>query len=72
MVRILVSDGPRRAICSLRGFDQTQADFASRIGMSQSYLSALEHGGNEAGAGLLRAINPETGKSIEWLLTGKE
>ena len=56
----------------LRGFDITQADFASRIGVSQSYLSAIEHGRNEVGAEVLLAIGLECGKSVEWLLTGKE
>ena len=35
----------------LRGFDMTQTDFASRIGVSQGYLSAVEHGRYEVGAG---------------------
>ena len=60
-----------RRIRSLRGFDMTQADFASRIGVSQSYLSAVEHGRNEAGAAVLLAISRECGRSIEWLLTGE-
>jgi len=48
----------------------TQADFASRIGVSQSYLSAVEHGRNEIGAEVLLAISREFDKSLEWLLTG--
>ena len=48
----------------------TQEEFASRIGVSQSYLSAVEHGRNEAGAEVLLAISRESLKSIEWLLTG--
>lgn len=59
-----------RRIRELRGFDMTQEEFASRIGVSQSYLSAVEHGRNEAGAEVLLAISREFGKSIEWLLTG--
>ena len=50
----------------------TQADFASRIGVSQSYLSAVEHGRNENGAAVLLAISREFDKSLEWLLTGEE
>lgn len=60
-----------RRIRSLRGFDMTQAEFASRIGVSQSFLSAVEHGRNEAGAGVLLAISREFHKSLEWLLTGE-
>lgn len=61
-----------RRIRGLRGFDMTQAEFASRIGVSQSFLSAVEHGRNEAGAGVLLAISREFSKSLEWLLTGEE
>ena len=61
-----------RRIRSLRGFDMTQADFARRIGVSQSYLSAVERGRNELGAEVLLAISQEFSKSMEWLLTGKE
>jgi transcriptional regulator with XRE-family HTH domain len=50
----------------------TQADFASRIGVTQSYLSAVEHGRNEVGAEVLLAISREFGRSLEWLLTGEE
>jgi transcriptional regulator with XRE-family HTH domain len=56
----------------LLGFDMTQADFANRIGVSQSYLSAVEHGRNEIGAEVLLAISQEFDKSLEWLLTGQE
>ncbi len=53
-------------------FDMTQAEFASRIGVSQSFLSAVEHGRNEASAGVLLAISREFDRSLEWLLTGEE
>jgi XRE family transcriptional regulator, fatty acid utilization regulator len=61
-----------RRIRGLRGFEMTQADFADRIGVSQSYLSAVEHGRNEIGAEVLLAISREFDKSLEWLLTGEE
>jgi transcriptional regulator with XRE-family HTH domain len=61
-----------KRIRALRGFDTTQEEFASRIGVSQSYLSALEHGRNEAGAEVLLAISRTVGRSIEWLLTGED
>jgi len=50
----------------------TQVDFARCIGVSQSYLSAIEHGHNEVGAEVLLAISREFGKSLEWLLRGEE
>jgi len=49
----------------------TQADFATRIGVSQSYLSAVERGHNEIGAEVLLEISREFDKSLEWLLTGE-
>jgi transcriptional regulator with XRE-family HTH domain len=61
-----------RRIRGLRGFDITQAEFAARMGVSQSYLSAVEHGRNEVGAEVLLAIGREFGKSMEWLLTGQK
>jgi len=49
----------------------TQAQFARRIGVTQSYLSALEHGEKEPGSAVLLAISQEFKKSIDWLLTGR-
>jgi transcriptional regulator with XRE-family HTH domain len=60
-----------RRIRELRGFDMTQDEFAQRIGISQSYLSTVEHGKVEAGAEVLLAISREFEKSLEWLLTGE-
>lgn len=59
-----------RRVRELRGFDMTQEVFANRIGVSQSYLSTVEHGQGEIGAEVLLAISREFGKSLEWLLTG--
>ena len=61
-----------RRIRELRGFDMTQEEFARRIGVSQSYLSTIEHGRVEVGAQVLLAISREFKKSLEWLLTGDE
>jgi transcriptional regulator with XRE-family HTH domain len=61
-----------RRIRELRGFDMTQAEFARRIGVAQSYLSALERGEKEPGPAILLAIKREFGKSVDWLLTGEE
>lgn len=61
-----------RRIRELRGFDMTQAEFARRIRVAQSYLSALERGEKEPGAAVLLAISQEFGKSVDWLLTGEE
>lgn len=61
-----------RRIRELRGFDLTQDEFARRIGITQSHLSALERGDSEPGATVLLAISREFGKSVDWLLTGEE
>jgi transcriptional regulator with XRE-family HTH domain len=61
-----------RRIRELRGFDMTQAQFARRIGVTQSYLSALEHGEKEPGSAVLLAISKAFGKSVDWLLTGQK
>jgi transcriptional regulator with XRE-family HTH domain len=60
-----------RRIRQLRGFETTQAEFARRIYVAQSYLSALERGEKEPGAAVLLAISREFDKSVDWLLTGK-
>ena len=60
-----------RRIRELRGFEMTQAEFANRIGVAQSYLSALERGEKEPGAAVLLAIGREFAKSVDWLLTGQ-
>jgi transcriptional regulator with XRE-family HTH domain len=61
-----------RRIRELRGFELTQADLATRIGVSQGYLSTIEHGQGEIGAEVLLSIGREFKRSLEWLLTGEE
>ena len=60
-----------RRIRELRGFDLTQEEFARRIGVSQNYLSMMERGRVQIGAEILLTIGQQTGKSIEWILTGE-
>jgi transcriptional regulator with XRE-family HTH domain len=60
-----------RRIREIRGFDLTQKEFARRIGVSQGFLSYIERGEKEIGAEVLLRISRESGRSIEWLLTGK-
>jgi transcriptional regulator with XRE-family HTH domain len=61
-----------RRIRTLRGFDVKQSEFAAAIGVAQSRISAIEHGQGEVGALILLRIARHYGKSMEWLLTGKE
>ena len=60
-----------RRIRELRGFDMTQADFAERIGVTQGYLSMIEHGQGEIGPEVLLALSQKFGKSIEWFVTDR-
>ena len=50
----------------------TQAELAHRLGVTQGYLSTVEHGQGEVGAEVLLAISREFDKSLEWLLTGEK
>jgi transcriptional regulator with XRE-family HTH domain len=59
-------------IRELRGFYTNQDEFAHIIGVSQGHLSRMERGEQEIGAQILLNIARAFGKSIEWLLTGKE
>ena len=61
-----------RRIRELRGFDTSQADLARRLGVTQAYLSMIEHGKREIGGTILLTISREFQISIEWLLTGEE
>jgi len=61
-----------RRIRELRGFDTNQARFAEAIGITQSYVSAIERGQKEIGVVPLFKIARIYGKSIEWLLTGND
>jgi len=61
-----------RRVRELRGFDMTQQQFASQIGVSQNYLSNMERGKFEIGAEILLRISRKFGRTIEWLLTGQE
>ena len=60
-----------RRLRELRGFDTRQADFAKQLGISQGQLSRYEKGKSEIGAEVLLRIAQHSGKSMEWVLTGK-
>ncbi len=61
-----------RRIRELRGFDTHQAQFATELGISQGQLSRYEHGSSEVGAEVLLRLSRKSGKTIEWLLTGRD
>lgn len=56
----------------LRGFRVKQGDFAMAIGVSQAQLSRYEKGVSEMSADALLSLAQRSGKSIEWILTGRE
>jgi len=61
-----------RRVRELRGFDVHQEKFARALSVSQGQLSRYEQGRSEIGAEVLLRLARKSGKTIEWLLTGKE
>jgi transcriptional regulator with XRE-family HTH domain len=61
-----------RRVREIRGFDVNQADFAREVGISQGQLSRYEQGRSEIGAAVLLRLARKSGKTIEWLLTGRD
>jgi transcriptional regulator with XRE-family HTH domain len=61
-----------RRVRELRGFEVVQAQFARELGISQGQLSRYEQGRSEIGAEILLRIARRSGKTVEWLLTGKD
>jgi transcriptional regulator with XRE-family HTH domain len=61
-----------RRVRELRGFDVHQAQFARELFVSQGQLSRYEQGRSEIGAEVLLRLARKSGKTIEWLLTGKD
>jgi transcriptional regulator with XRE-family HTH domain len=61
-----------RRLRVLRGFDTNQKALARALGVSQGQLSRYEKGKSEIGADVLLRMAKHFGKSMEWLLTGKD
>jgi transcriptional regulator with XRE-family HTH domain len=61
-----------RRIRQLRGFDLTQADFARKLGISQSQLSKYERGVAAPPADVLIRLKELLQISVDWLLTGDD
>ncbi len=60
-----------RRVREFRGFEINQAQFALELGVSQGQLSRYEQGNSEIGAEVLLRLARKSGKTMEWLLTGK-
>ena len=61
-----------RRVREIRGFEANQAEFARELGVSQGQLSRYEQGSSEIGAAVLLCLARASGKTIEWLLTGRD
>jgi len=61
-----------RRLRQLRGFDVTQADFARKLGISQSQLSKYERGVAAPPADVLIRLKEMLRISLDWLLTGDD
>ena len=61
-----------RRVRELRGFDVHQAQFAHELRVSQGQLSRYEQGRSEIGAEVLLRLARKSGKTVEWLLTGRD
>ena len=61
-----------RRIREIRGFETDQAQFAHQLGVSQGQLSRYEQGNSEIGVAALLRLARISGKTIEWLLTGRD
>lgn len=61
-----------RRIREIRGFDLTQAAFGRVLGIAQAQLSKYELGQSAPTLGILLNLSRYSGKTIDWILTGKE
>jgi transcriptional regulator with XRE-family HTH domain len=64
--------GVGRRLRQLRGFEIAQAQFARELNISQGQLSKCEKGRSEIGAEILLRLSRRSGRTLEWLLTGKD
>lgn len=61
-----------RRIRELRGFDQTQKEFAKLLHISQATVSKLEKGQILPTSQILLRLSEISGKSVDWILKGAE
>ena len=61
-----------RRIREIRGFDLTQAEFGHVLGIDQRQLSKYELGQSAPTLEILLKLMDYSGRSANWLLTGKE
>lgn len=61
-----------RRIREIRGFDLSQAEFGSILGIGQTQLSKYEQGQSAPTLELLLKLRAHSGKSIDWIVGGDE
>jgi len=61
-----------RRVREIRGFEVNQEEFARELGISQGQLSRYEQGNSEIAPVVLLRLAKKCGKTIEWLLTGRD
>lgn len=61
-----------RRIREIRGFDLTQREFSKMLGIGQTQLSKYEQGQSVPTVELLLRLRAQSGKSIDWILTGED
>jgi transcriptional regulator with XRE-family HTH domain len=61
-----------RRIREIRGFDLTQTEFGRMLAIGQTQLSRYELGLNLPPTEVLLKLKAISGKSIDWILTGKD
>ena len=60
-----------RRIRQLRGFEETQAEFAKRLGIGQTQLSKYERGENAPTLEILIKLRALSGKTLDWIVDGE-
>lgn len=60
-----------RRIREIRGFDLSQKEFASKLGVSQSTVSKLEKGSILPSPHILILLSEISGKTTDWILKGE-
>ena len=60
-----------RRIREIRGFDLRQAEFARMLGIGQTQLSKYELGQSTPTMQILLKLKTYSGRSVDWILTGK-
>lgn len=61
-----------RRIREIRGFELTQAHFGKILGIGQTQLSKYEKGQNAPTVQLLVKLSAYSGKSIDWIVKGRD